>query len=59
MFHCRLRRLRHTYGTRMAAAGTNLIAIQRIMGHASFSTTQRYVKMTDQTLYAEMEKFDV
>jgi integrase len=34
--------LRHTFGTRMAAAGAPLRAIQEWMGHSDSRTTQRY-----------------
>ena len=34
--------LRHTFGTRMAAAGAPLRAIQEWMGHRDHSTTQIY-----------------
>lgn len=33
--------LRHTYGTLLYQAGTNLLTISRIMGHSSLSTTQK------------------
>jgi integrase len=35
-------RLRHTFGTQMAAAGAPLRAIQEWMGHADASTTEIY-----------------
>jgi integrase len=34
--------LRHTFGTRMAAAGIPIRAVQEWMGHRDISTTQRY-----------------
>lgn len=34
--------LRHTFASRLAQAGIDPYAIQRLMGHKSFSTTQRY-----------------
>jgi integrase len=34
--------LRHTFGTRMAAAGTPMRTLQHWMGHADFKTTQIY-----------------
>lgn len=40
--------LRHTAGTRMVNAGIELQTVQRIMGHASLSTTQRYLHSSDQ-----------
>ena len=35
-------RLRHTYGTQMAAAGCPLRTLQGYMGHASYTTTEVY-----------------
>ncbi len=34
--------LRHTFGTRMAAAGTPMRTLQEWMGHRHITTTQRY-----------------
>ena len=33
--------MRHTYGTMLYQAGTDLLTISRVMGHASVSTTQK------------------
>jgi site-specific recombinase XerD len=38
--------LRHTYGTRFIEGGGNLLELMRLMGHASLSTTQRYVHLS-------------
>lgn len=35
--------LRHTYGTRLAAAGVEIPVIMELMGHANIATTMRYV----------------
>ncbi len=37
--------LRHHYGTRMVRAGVNVIVLSKLLGHASVSTTERYVSM--------------
>ncbi len=34
--------LRHTFASRLAQSGTDPYTIQRLMGHKSFVTTQRY-----------------
>jgi integrase len=34
--------LRHTFGTRMAAAGVSMRTLQEWMGHRDIETTQRY-----------------
>jgi integrase len=38
----RLHDLRHTFGTRMAAAGVSMRTLQEWMGHKDITTTQRY-----------------
>jgi integrase/recombinase XerC len=46
-------RLRHTYGTELAAAGIDLLVLRDLMGHASPETTGKYVHLSAQTLAAE------
>ena len=46
-------RLRHTYGTELAAAGIDLLALRELMGHASPETTGRYVHLSVEHLAAE------
>ena len=49
-------RLRHTYGTELAAAGIDLLALRDLMGHASPETTAAYVHLSPEVLarqYAE------
>jgi site-specific recombinase XerD len=46
-------RLRHTYGTELAAAGIDLLVLRELMGHVSPETTARYVHLTSDTLVAE------
>jgi site-specific recombinase XerD len=46
-------RLRHTYGTELAAAGIDLLALRELMGHASPETTARYVHLSPDTLADE------
>jgi integrase len=42
--HLTVHDLRHTFGTRMAAAGVPLRTIQEWMGHADFKTTEIYAE---------------
>lgn len=46
-------RLRHTYGTELAAAGIDLLALRELMGHASPETTSKYVHLSTAHLAAE------
>jgi site-specific recombinase XerD len=48
--------LRHTFCTQHAAAGTNLVVIQRAAGHASLTTTQRYLHLVDQMMEEQLEE---
>ena len=49
-------RLRHTYGTELAAAGIDLLVLRALMGHASPETTARYVHLSAQTVAAEFAR---
>jgi len=46
-------RLRHTYGTELAAAEIDLLVLRELMGHASPETTARYVHLSTEHLAAE------
>jgi len=46
-------RLRHTYGTELAAAGIDLLALRDLMGHVSPQTTAAYVHLSIEHLAAE------
>ena len=46
-------RLRHTYGTELASAGIDLLALRELMGHANPETTAAYVHLSPETLAAE------
>lgn len=46
-------RLRHTYGTELAAAGIDLLVLRELMGHASPETTAGYVHLSPETVAAE------
>ena len=46
-------RLRHTYGTQLAAAGIDLLVLRDLMGHASPETTAAYVHLAPEALAAE------
>ena len=46
--------LRHTFGTRMAAAGVAMRTLQEWMGHRDIATTQRYSDYAPSAREAEM-----
>ena len=46
-------RLRHTFGTELAAAGVDLLVLRELMGHASPETTARYVHLSADSLARE------
>jgi len=49
-------RLRHTYGTELARAGIDLLALRELMGHASPETTALYVHLSPEDLAREYER---
>lgn len=49
-------RLRHTYGTDLAAAGIDLLVLRELMGHASPETTAGYVHVSPERIAAEYAK---
>jgi site-specific recombinase XerD len=57
--HINVHRLRHSYATRLANANISSLVLKDLMGHSSFSTTQRYFRLTDTTVargyFAAME----
>lgn len=46
-------RLRHTYGTTLAAAGIDLLVLRALMGHANPETTAAYVHLSPEQLAAD------
>ena len=46
-------RLRHAYGTELAAAGMDLLVLRELMGHAAPETTAGYVHLSPATIAAE------
>lgn len=48
--HINVHRLRHTYATRLANQNISSMILKDLMGHSSFSTTQKYFKLSDETL---------
>ena len=46
-------RLRHTFGTDLAAAGIDVLVLRELMGHAHVETTAAYVHLGPETITAE------
>lgn len=46
--------LRHSYGSNLAAAGVDLVAIQSVMGHGALAMTSRYLHARDAAEKAEV-----
>ena len=55
-FEYRLYDFRHTYGSRMAMAGVDLVTLRELMGHSSITITQRYCHPTPQHKVAAVAK---
>ncbi len=47
---CRLKDLRHTFGSNLASRGVSLQKIAKAMGHASTRTTERYAKVSEESV---------
>jgi integrase len=45
-----LHAFRHTYGTTLANAGTDAFRLQKVMGHRSIQSAQRYIKVSASAL---------
>ncbi len=50
--------LRHSFASRLAQAGIDTYTIQTLMGHKSFSTTQRYAHHNTQSLRRGISAFE-
>ncbi|MGE5503305.1 MAG: tyrosine-type recombinase/integrase [Actinomycetota bacterium] len=48
--------LRHTAATQLIEAGVDIRFVQKLLGHASISTTQIYTQVSDTSLRATLEK---
>jgi len=51
--------LRHTFATHLLEAGVDLLRIQRILGHASLTTTSVYLHLAANYLDSVLNPFDL
>lgn len=49
-------RLRHTFGSELAAAGISLPALMKLMGHTDIHTTMRYVEISPHDVWEEFRR---
>jgi integrase len=56
--HFRLYDLRHTYATRAAQAGVDVLALAALLGHTTVQMTSRYVHPTDQHKQEAVQKLE-
>lgn len=47
--------LRHVFATRTYNVNRDVLAVQRLLGHASAANTQRYVQVSDESMRALVE----
>jgi len=57
-FNVTLHTLRHTFGSWLAIRGVPLRAIQKLMGHKSIVTTERYAHLSGESLTSAVQKLE-
>jgi len=57
-FNITLHTLRHTFGSWLAVEGVPLRAIQKLMGHKSITTTERYADLSGENLGTAVERIE-
>jgi len=57
-FNITLHTLRHTFGSWLAVEGVPLRAIQKLMGHKSITTTERYAHLSGENLGTAVERIE-
>jgi len=54
--HANAHRFRHTFGKNMAAAGVTVPVLQRLLGHADYKTTLKYINLTLNDVHDDFDK---
>jgi hypothetical protein len=57
-FHITLHTMRHTFGSWLAIEGVSLRAIQKLMGHKSITTTERYAHLSGENLSTAVQRLE-
>src|SRR5208337_2559270 len=57
-FNITLHTLRHTFGSWLAIEGVPLRAIQKLMGHKSITTTERYAHLSGENLGSAVQRIE-
>ncbi len=55
-FHWHWHQLRHTFASRYLEYGGSLAALQRMLGHSTSRMTERYASISDESLFADLER---
>lgn len=50
--------LRHTFASRLVENGTDLIVVQRLMGHSTLAMTERYSHVRNESLQSAIQKME-
>jgi len=57
-FHWTYHQLRHTYASRFIEAGGSLAVLQSILGHSTIRMTERYARLSDSAMWAEIQRLE-
>jgi hypothetical protein len=57
-FNFTLHTMRHTFGSWLAIEGVSLRAIQKLMGHKSITTTERYAHVSGEILSTAVQRLE-
>jgi integrase len=52
-------KFRHTYCTRLLERGTDIVTVQKLMGHSDIKTTMRYVNPRDELKHSAARRLSL